>query len=54
MHMFLPSLLYNTSQLEYPENSIFAKIAFKDLKKDICWFWKTDTNRRKTQEEFES
>ena len=27
---------------------------FKDLKKGICWFWKIDLNRRKTQEESES
>ena len=27
---------------------------FKDLKKEIRWFWKIDLNRRKTQEEYES
>ena len=27
---------------------------FKDLKKEIRWFWKTELNRRKTQEKEES
>ena len=28
-------------------------MAFQDLKKEICWFWKTDLNRNKTQEKIE-
>ena len=31
-------------------NIKISKIASKDLKKDICWFWKTKLNGNKTQE----
>ena len=31
-------------------NVKISNMEFKYLKKEICWFWKTDLNRRKTQE----
>ena len=52
-HIFLRSYLNNKSQSEYPATSTFANMEFKDLKKEIHWFWKIELNGRKIQEKAE-
>ena len=31
-------------------NVIISKMEFKDQKKEMCWFWKTEMNRKNTKE----
>ena len=54
----LESYLFNVLPEEYKQvrvsfNVNITNMGFKDLNKDICWFWKTDLNGRNTKEKEE-